>query len=92
MPRSLKLGRASSGDENLKGRVMSMDFGPRETEIRTVWVAFKKSLLLRHLGVSVFEHLPSAQVMIPGPGIESCIGLPTESLLLPLPVSLPFSL
>ena len=29
-----------------------------------------------HLGSSVLEHLPSAQVMIPGPGMESHIGAP----------------
>ena len=44
-----------------------------------------------HLGGSVFEHLPLAQGMIPGSGIESHIGLPAWSLLLPLPVSLPLS-
>ena len=32
-----------------------------------------------------------AQDMIPGFGIESCIGLPARSLLLPLPMSLPLS-
>ena len=44
-----------------------------------------------NLGGSVVEHLSSAQVMILGPGIESHIGLPTGSLLLPLPMSLPLS-
>ena len=42
-----------------------------------------------HLGGSVVENLPLAQDVIPGPGIESCIRLPTGSLLPPLPVSLP---
>ena len=42
-----------------------------------------------HLSGSVVEHLPLAQVMIPG--IESCIRLPMGSLLLPLPMSLPLS-
>ena len=37
------------------------------------------------LGGSAVEHLPS------GPGIESHIGLPAWSVLLPLPVSLPLS-
>ena len=39
-----------------------------------------------HLGGSVVEHLPSAQGMIPVSQIESHIGLPAWSLLLPLPV------
>ena len=46
------------------------------------------------LGDSVVEHLPLAQGVILGswdPGIESHIGLPTGTLLLPLPVSLPLS-
>ena len=46
----------------------------------------------RYLGGSVVEHLPSAQVMILGSGIKSFIGLPTGSLLPPLPMSLPLSL
>ena len=41
------------------------------------------------MGGSVIEHLPLAQVMIPWFQVESCIGLPVGSLLLPLPVSLP---
>ena len=44
-----------------------------------------------HPGGSAVEHLPSAQGVTPGPGIESHIGLPAGSLLLPLPVSLPLS-
>ena len=43
------------------------------------------------LGGSVVEHLPLAQVMTPGSRIESRIGLPAGSLLLPLPGSLPLS-
>ena len=35
--------------------------------------------------------LPLAQGTIPGPGIESHVGLPAWSLLLPLPVSMPLS-
>ena len=50
-----------------------------------------KSVLMGRLGSSVVEHLPSAQVVILGSGIESHIGLPTGSPLLPLPVSLPLS-
>ena len=42
-----------------------------------------------HLGGSVVEHLPSAEGMIWGPGIESHTGLPARSLLLSLPMSLP---
>ena len=46
-----------------------------------------------HLGGSVVEPLPLAQVVIPGVlGIKSCIRLPTGSLLLPLPMSLPLCL
>ena len=44
-----------------------------------------------HLGGSGVEHLPLAQGVIPDLGIKSRIRLPTESLLLPLPVSLPHS-
>ena len=42
-----------------------------------------------HLGGSVVGHLPLAQVVIQGPGIEFHFKFPTGSLLLPLPVSLP---
>ena len=45
-----------------------------------------------HMGGSAVEHLPLAQGMIPGPEIESRIGLPARSLLLPLPMSLLLSL
>ena len=41
------------------------------------------------LGGSAVERLPSAQGVIPGSGIESHVGFPVWSLLLPLPVSLP---
>ena len=41
------------------------------------------------LGGSAIEHLPSAQGVIPGSGIKSRIRLLVESLLLPLPASLP---
>ena len=44
------------------------------------------------LGSSVVEYLPSAQGMIPGPGIESYIRFPAKSLLLPLPMSASLSL
>ena len=44
-----------------------------------------------HLGDSVVECLSLAQGVIQGPGIESHIGLPTGSLLLLLPISLPLS-
>ena len=43
-------------------------------------------------GGSAIEHLPSAQGVILGSRIESLFGLPAESLILPLPVSLPLSL
>ena len=45
-----------------------------------------------HLWGSVVEHLPSTQGVTRGSGIESRIGLPAGSLLLPLPVSLPLFL
>ena len=51
-----------------------------------------KTQFLGHLGGSMVEHLPSAQVMIQGPRIKSRMGLPAGSLLLPLPISLPLSL
>ena len=43
------------------------------------------------LGGSVVESLPLAQGLIPGQVVESRIQLPTRSLLLPLPMSLPLS-
>ena len=54
--------------------------------------ALQYYLLLGRLSGSAVEHLPSAQDMILGPGIKSCIGLPAWSLLLPLRMSLPLSL
>ena len=51
-----------------------------------------KSLSQGRLGDSVVEHLPLAQGVIPGLGIKSYIGLPTGSLLFPLPMSLRLSL
>ena len=51
-------------------------------------------ILAGHLGGSVVERLPLAQIMILGswdPGMDSCIKLPSESLLLPLLMSLPLS-
>ena len=47
--------------------------------------------MLGRLGGSVVEHLTSSQGLIPGSRIESHVGLPAWSLLLPLPVSLPLS-
>ena len=52
----------------------------------------KRQWLLGHLGGSVVELLPLAQVMIWGPGIEFHIQVPIGNLLLPLPMSLPLSL
>ena len=52
---------------------------------------FLKFLFQGPLSGLVVDRLPLAQGMIPGPAIESCVGLPTWSLLLPLPVSLPLS-
>ena len=42
-----------------------------------------------HLGGSVVERVPLAQVVVPGPGIQSHIRLPAGSLLLPLLFPLP---
>ena len=60
--------------------------------ICTVWIFLKNNVHGGHLGGLAVEHLPSAHVMIPGPGMESHTGLPAGSLLLPLPVLLPLSL
>ena len=53
-----------------------------------------KRCLLGHLGGSVVERLPLAQIMIRGPGIEieSHIRLPAGNLLLPLCLCLSMSL
>ena len=54
-----------------------------------------RGYLNRHwgrLGGSVVEHLPLAQVMIPGFWDAVIIWLPAGSLLLPLPMSLPLSM
>ena len=48
--------------------------------------------LLGDLGGSVAERMPLAQIIILGPRIKSHIWLPSRSLLLPLAMSLPFSL
>ena len=45
-----------------------------------------------NLGGPAVEHLALAQGVIPGSRMESHVGLPAYSLLLPLPVSLPLSL
>ena len=47
--------------------------------------------IFRDLSGSTVEHMPSAQSVIPGPKIESHIGVPARSLLLPLSISLPLS-
>ena len=47
-----------------------------------------ESLTQGHLGGSVIEYRPLTQGLIPGPEIESHIGLPAGSLLLPLPLCL----
>ena len=52
-------------------------------------VYLKNGPMFGHLGGSVAGHLPLAQGMIPGSGIESHIQLPEGGLLLPLPMSLP---
>ena len=49
----------------------------KKTNSRDTWV------------LPVVEHLPLAQGVILGPGIESHVRLPSGSLLLPLPMSLP---
>ena len=54
-------------------------------------LGLNKCLNEGYLGGSVVGHLPSAQVVILGPGIKSHMGLLAGTLLLPLPVSLPLS-
>ena len=61
-------------------------------QYRFQWTIIKTIYCVGHLGGSVVEHLPPAQGVIRGPGIESHNGLPARSLLLPWPVFLPFSL
>ena len=51
-----------------------------------------KQMVLGCLGGSEVEHLPSAQGVIPGSGIESHFGLLAGSLLLLRSMSLPLSL
>ena len=51
----------------------------------------KNKTELGRLGGSVVEHLPLAQVISRGPGMESRIGLPAGSLFLPLSMYLPLS-
>ena len=51
----------------------------------------RKSQRKGYLGGSVVEHLLSLKTGSWVPRIESCIRLPTMSLLFPLPVSLPLS-
>ena len=61
-------------------------------ESPVVLSGFIKMSMWGCLGSAVVEHLPLAQGMIPGSGIESHIRLLVGSLLLPLPVSLSISL
>ena len=49
----------------------------------------KEDVIQGCLGGSVVGHLPSAQVVIPGSGIEARIKLPARSLLLPPPSATP---
>ena len=49
----------------------------------------KRKRFQGHLGGSVVEHLPLAEVVILGPGIKSHIGLPRREPASPLPVALP---
>ena len=64
------------------------------TQVSIKWMActFRNKGKTGHLGGSAAEHLPWAQGLTPGPGIESPVGLPAWSLLLPLTVCLPLSL
>ena len=73
---------------------MSDSIGKITTIFRSIAEAdFKISLLeiprMGQLSGSVVECLPLANRVIPGSRIKSHIGLLAESLLLPLPVSLP---
>ena len=63
----------------------------RPVIIKEIEMIIKNFPHMGHLSGSSAERLPSAQVMILGPRIESHVGLPAWSLLLPLAVSLPLS-
>ena len=58
---------------------------------RIINSAIKRNEALGRLGGSAIECLPLAQGMMTGSGIKSRIGFFPGSLLLPLPMSLPFS-
>ena len=84
---------------SLENKKDQRDLQVRHFELRavakTLSLSVPSTLKRQGLGCldgSMIEHLPLAQGMISGPGIKSCTGIPTENLLLPLPVSLPFSL
>ena len=65
-----------------------------ETLTHLITLKTKISLGVRAMGClgdSAVECLSLAQGMILGPGMESLIGLPMGSLLLPLPMTLPLS-
>ena len=63
--------------------------GPVKADYRAMLSEFLTNSRAGHLGGSAVGHLPWAQVMILGFQIESRIGFPVGSLLLPLPMSLP---
>ena len=57
-----------------------------------IWLQLHQIIkYMGRLGGSVVEHLPSTQGVILGSWVESHIGLPAGSLLLPLPMSLSLS-
>ena len=65
---------------------------PRTTPAYVLPAIVSESQIPGSPGGSVGERLLWAQDVTPGPGIESRVGLPAWSLLLPLPGSLPLSL
>ncbi|CAK7320259.1 hypothetical protein VULLAG_LOCUS22521 [Vulpes lagopus] len=92
------LGRQTPKDGEARGRLGTLRVGTRypqwDLSVASKLSSIKSSsevFFQGHVGGSVAEHLPLAQSVIPGPGIESHIRLPAGSLLLPLPMSLPLS-
>lgn len=61
----------------MKETMIPLEVFPLRMQFRGTWVA------------QLAEHLPLAQVMVPGPWMKPCIGLPASpSLFAPLPCSL----
>ena len=83
-------------DKNVDTKLKNIDLmlyrKKKQTELKNEFLACcQEASLLRHLGGSAVECMPSAQVVIPGSWNQVLHQAPTF-LLLPLPVSLPLSL